>query len=81
MFWPVQDRVPSLGPFREQGVAGDPSYETMDCGAKAEAAKDNVDLTVQGAKNWDVSLQIPLLNAVIANARTRCSSRPTIRTR
>jgi ribose transport system substrate-binding protein len=49
-----------------QGVAGDPFYETMACGAKAEAAKDNVDLTVQGAKNWDVSLQIPLLNSVIA---------------
>jgi ribose transport system substrate-binding protein len=49
-----------------QGVAGDPFYETMACGAKAEAAKDNVELTVQGAKNWDVSLQIPLLNSVIA---------------
>jgi ribose transport system substrate-binding protein len=49
-----------------QGVAGDPFYETMACGAKAEATKDNVDLTVQGAKNWDVSLQIPLLNSVIA---------------
>lgn len=49
-----------------QGVAGDPFYETMSCGAKAEAAKDNVDLTIQGAKNWDVSLQIPLLNSVIA---------------
>jgi ribose transport system substrate-binding protein len=49
-----------------QGVAGDPFYETMACGAKAEAAKDNVALTIQGAKNWDVSLQIPLLNSVIA---------------
>ncbi len=49
-----------------QGVAGDPFYETMACGARAEAAKQNVNLTVQGAKNWDVSLQIPLLNTVIA---------------
>jgi len=49
-----------------EGVAGDPFYETMACGAKAQAATDNVDLTVQGAKNWDVSLQIPLLNSVIA---------------
>ena len=49
-----------------EGVAGDPFYETMSCGAKAQAGKDNVDLTVQGAKNWDVSLQIPLLNSVIA---------------
>src|SRR3954454_14338845 len=38
----------------------------MACGAKAQATTDNVDLTVQGAKNWDVSLQIPLLNSVIA---------------
>jgi ribose transport system substrate-binding protein len=49
-----------------EGVAGDPFYETMACGAKEQAGKDNVDLTVQGAKNWDVSLQIPLLNSVIA---------------
>jgi ribose transport system substrate-binding protein len=49
-----------------QGVAGDPFYETMACGAKTQAAKDNVELTIQGAKNWDVSLQIPLLNSVIA---------------
>ena len=49
-----------------EGVAGDPFYETMACGAKAQATTDNVDLTVQGAKNWDVSLQIPLLNSVIA---------------
>ncbi|HEX5335408.1 MAG TPA: ABC transporter substrate-binding protein [Propionicimonas sp.] len=49
-----------------KGVAGDTFYETMACGAKAEAAKDNVDLTIEGANNWDVSLQIPLLNSVIA---------------
>jgi ribose transport system substrate-binding protein len=50
-----------------EGVAGDPFYETMACGARAEAAKKNVDLTVQGAKNWDVSLQIPLLTSVVAS--------------
>jgi ribose transport system substrate-binding protein len=49
-----------------QGVAGDPFYETMACGARAQAAKDGVELTVQGAKDWDPSLQIPLLNSVIA---------------
>ncbi len=49
-----------------KGVAGDPFYETMACGAQAEADKDDVDLTIQGANNWDVSLQIPLLNSVIA---------------
>jgi ribose transport system substrate-binding protein len=49
-----------------EGVAGDPFYETMACGAKTQAAKDGVELTVQGAKDWDASLQIPLLNSVIA---------------
>jgi ribose transport system substrate-binding protein len=49
-----------------QGVAGDPFYETMACGARAQAAEDGVELTVQGAKDWDASLQIPLLNSVIA---------------
>jgi ribose transport system substrate-binding protein len=49
-----------------EGVAGDPFYETMACGAKAEAAKDGVQLSVQGAKNWDASLQVPLLNSVVA---------------
>lgn len=49
-----------------EGVAGDPFYETMACGAKTQAAKDGVELTVQGAKKWDASLQIPLLNSVIA---------------
>ncbi|WP_327582873.1 ABC transporter substrate-binding protein [Nonomuraea sp. NBC_00507] len=49
-----------------EGVAGDPFYETMACGAKEAAAQHNVDLNVQGAKNWDVSLQIPMVNSVIA---------------
>jgi ribose transport system substrate-binding protein len=49
-----------------EGVAGDPFYETMACGAKEAAAKHDVDLNIQGAKNWDVSLQIPMVNSVIA---------------
>jgi ribose transport system substrate-binding protein len=48
-----------------QGVAGDPFYETMACGAKAEAKKDNVSLNVQGDTTWDVSLQSPLVNTVV----------------
>lgn len=47
-----------------QGVAGDPFYETMACGAKAEAEKLGIDLDVQGATGWDVSLQTPLVSTV-----------------
>ncbi|MBT0566400.1 ABC transporter substrate-binding protein [Williamsia sp. CHRR-6] len=49
-----------------QGVSNDPFYQSMACGAKAEAAKIGVDLNVQGANNWDVSLQTPIVQSAIA---------------
>lgn len=49
-----------------QGVAGDPFYQTMACGAKAEAKRIGVKLNVQGAAQWDVSLQTPLVNSVVS---------------
>jgi ribose transport system substrate-binding protein len=49
-----------------QGVAGDPFYQTMACGAEAEAKAIGVKLNVQGATNWDVSLQTPIVQSVIA---------------
>ncbi len=49
-----------------QGVSNDPFYQTMACGAKAEATKVGVDLTIQGANNWDVSLQTPIVQSVVA---------------
>src|SRR5438552_8836397 len=49
-----------------QGVSNDPFYQTMACGAKAEAGKVGVDLTIQGANNWDVSLQTPIVQSVTA---------------
>jgi ribose transport system substrate-binding protein len=48
-----------------QGVAGDPFYETMACGAKAQADKLGIELDVQGATAWDVSLQTPLVSTVV----------------
>jgi ribose transport system substrate-binding protein len=48
-----------------QGVAGDPFYETMACGARAEAEELGIDLDVQGARSWDVSLQTPLVDSVV----------------
>jgi ribose transport system substrate-binding protein len=49
-----------------QGVSNDPFYQTMACGAQAEAKKIGVDLNIQGANNWDVSLQTPIVQSVIA---------------
>lgn len=49
-----------------EGVDNDPFYQTMACGAKAEATKVGVDLNVQGANNWDVSLQTPIVQSVVA---------------
>jgi ribose transport system substrate-binding protein len=49
-----------------QGVSNDPFYQTMACGAKAEARKLGVDLNIQGANNWDVSLQTPIVQSVVA---------------
>ena len=48
-----------------QGVAGDPFYETMACGAKAEAKQLGIDLDVQGPTSFDVSLQSPLVSTVV----------------
>jgi len=48
-----------------QGVAGDPFFETMACGARAEADSLGIDLDVQGARVWDVSLQTPLVDDVV----------------
>ncbi|MFT4044589.1 MAG: ABC transporter substrate-binding protein [Gordonia sp. (in: high G+C Gram-positive bacteria)] len=49
-----------------QGVSNDPFYQSMACGAKAEAAKVGVNLDVQGANNWDASLQTPIIESVVA---------------
>jgi ribose transport system substrate-binding protein len=48
-----------------QGVAGDPFYEAMACGARAEAEELGIDLDVRGAASWDVSLQTPLVESVV----------------
>jgi ribose transport system substrate-binding protein len=50
-----------------QGVAGDPFYVTMGCGVAAAAAKDGATITTEGGAKWDPTLQIPVLNSVIAS--------------
>jgi len=50
-----------------QGVRGDEFYVSMGCGVQAAAKKlGNVDWSIQGPAKFDASLQIPILNAIIA---------------
>jgi ribose transport system substrate-binding protein len=49
-----------------QGVLADNFYITMDCGARAKAdALGNIEVDTQGPDNFDQTLQIPILNAVV----------------
>jgi ribose transport system substrate-binding protein len=48
------------------GVKGDEFYITMNCGAQAEAKKNNVQLDFQGPDQFDATLQTPIVNGVIA---------------
>jgi ribose transport system substrate-binding protein len=48
------------------GLTADGFYVTMHKGAEAAAAALGVDLIYQGAAEWNVSLQVPILEAVIA---------------
>lgn len=50
-----------------QGVAGDAFYVTMGCGVAAAAAKGGATITTQGAAKWDATVQIPVLNTVVAS--------------
>jgi len=47
------------------GLTGNPFYSTVACGAKSVAAKHNVDLSVQGAPEWNVAKQTAIVNALI----------------
>ncbi len=49
-----------------QGVAGDPFYVTMACGAAAEAATEGVTLNVTGGNKWDATVQKPVIDSVTA---------------
>jgi ribose transport system substrate-binding protein len=49
-----------------QGVAGDPFYVTMGCGAQAEATKEGAKLTITGGATWDATVQTPVVNSVTA---------------
>jgi ribose transport system substrate-binding protein len=49
-----------------QGIANEPFYITMWCGAKEEAAKQGVQIDVTAPDQWDVAQQTSVVNAVAA---------------
>ncbi len=59
------------------GLTADGFYVTMHKGAEAAAAALGVDLIYQGAAEWNVSLQVPILDAVIAKKPAAILIAPT----
>lgn len=49
-----------------QGIANEPFYISMWCGAQEEAAKQGVDIDVTAPDQWDVAQQTSVVNAVAA---------------
>ncbi len=48
------------------GTESDDFYKAIECGAKTEAKRLGVDLNIQGPSQFDASLQIPIVNGVVA---------------
>ncbi len=48
------------------GTESDDFYKAIECGAKNEAKRLGVDLNIQGPSQFDASLQIPIVNGVVA---------------
>jgi ribose transport system substrate-binding protein len=59
------------------GVKGSPFYEAMACGAKAEANKLGLDLTVSAGPQFAADAQIPVVNAVTASKPAVAAVVPT----
>ncbi len=53
------------------GLTADGFYVTMHKGAEAAAKAVGAELIYQGAAEWNVSLQVPILDAVIAKKPDR----------
>ncbi len=49
------------------GTSSDDFYKSIECGAKLESKEKGVNLTVQGAGQFDPALQVPIVNAVAAS--------------
>jgi len=59
------------------GVRGDPYYVSLACGVRNEAAKRGLGYEEQSPANFDPSLQIPILDAVIAKKPSAILVAPT----
>lgn len=60
-----------------QGVAGDEFYISMQCGIEEAAAELGVEVTTQGAEQFDPSLQRPLVDSVVASSPDALLVAPT----
>ncbi|MBW8172973.1 substrate-binding domain-containing protein [Ornithinimicrobium sp. Arc0846-15] len=49
-----------------QGVIGDNFYISMECGVRAAAEENGVEVSVQGPQKWDPALQQPIVSSVVA---------------
>jgi ribose transport system substrate-binding protein len=59
------------------GQVGIPFYTTMQCGAQDAAKKYGVNLTWQGPSQWDLSLQMPMINAALQRHPDAMALAPT----
>lgn len=60
-----------------QGVAGDEFYISMQCGIEEAAEELGVEVTTQGAEQFDPSLQRPLVDSVVASSPDALLVAPT----
>ena len=59
------------------GVTGNAFYVTMACGIRAEAARKGFTVDQQGAEQFDPTLQVPIVDAVVASAPAGLIIAPT----
>lgn len=59
------------------GVIGNAFYISMECGIRSEAAKYGLSVNLQGAQQFDPSLQTPIVNAVVAQKPAAMLIAPT----
>lgn len=61
----AQDAEEPLSVEFVAGIVGIPFYTSMECGARAAAADLGVELNWAGPPQWDLALQLPILQAAI----------------
>lgn len=59
------------------GVMANPFYVGLECGIRDAAAKYGFEVQVQGATEWDPSLQTPIVNAVVSEKPAALLIAPT----